>query len=137
AVHHSDRAVGRLIEGIRALPGGGDTIIVYTSDHGEVLQEQGFGHTYGMHDNQIRVPAWIDAPEGTLSPEEEENLVAAKTSLLWHPDLGATLLDLLGVWDTPEMAPFQAHMHGSPLTRPAREPTIVPLSNCSWVWECT
>ena len=43
---------------------------------------------------------------------------------------------LLGVWDAPELAPHRALMVGQPITRPERTTNPVPLSNCSWVWEC-
>jgi arylsulfatase A-like enzyme len=55
---------------------------------------------------------------------------------VWHYDLNATALDLLGIWDAPEMLPFKRRMYGHPITRPERTTTPVPLNNCSWVWEC-
>ncbi len=41
------------------------TIVVFVSDHGEQLGEHGrIGHTWSMHDEEVRVPLWIDAPRG-------------------------------------------------------------------------
>ena len=37
------------------------------------------------------------------------------------------MLDLLGVWDLPEMRPFRARMLGHPITRPERTVGPVPL----------
>ncbi|HSN99980.1 MAG TPA: sulfatase-like hydrolase/transferase [Candidatus Nanopelagicales bacterium] len=136
-VYLSDIAVGRLVEHIRSTEAGQRTVLVYTSDHGEAFREHWqLGHTSSLYDEEIRVPTWIDAPEGTLSPEEEASLRGAKDDLVWHLDLAATLLDLVGVWDDPAMAPFKARMTGHPITRPERTVGPVPLTNCTWVWEC-
>jgi hypothetical protein len=43
----------------------------------------------------------------------------------------------MGVWDDPALAPFRARMMGHPLTRPERTVEPVPLTNCTWVWECS
>jgi glucan phosphoethanolaminetransferase (alkaline phosphatase superfamily) len=133
----SDRAVGRLLEHVKQSDKGSRTVIVYTSDHGESFREHWeMGHTSALYDEEIKVPGWIDAPEGTLSEGESGALRAAKTQFVWHYDLQATVLDLLGLWDAPEMRPFRRRMLGHPLTRPERTTTPVPLSNCSWLWEC-
>ncbi|MBI4699932.1 MAG: sulfatase-like hydrolase/transferase [Deltaproteobacteria bacterium] len=133
----SDLATGRLIEHVRSSPTGRRTVIVYTSDHGESFREHWqLGHTSSLYDEEIHVPAWIDAPEGTLAPEEEASLRGAKDQFVWHLDLPPTVLDLLGVWDLPELRPFRARMIGHPVTRPERTVAPVPLTNCSWIWEC-
>lgn len=133
----SDRAVGRLLEHVRASDKGERTVIVFTSDHGESFREHWeMGHTSALYDEEIKVPGWIDAPEGTLSDEERGSLRTAKTQFVWHYDLHATMLDLLGLWDAPELVPFRRRMLGHPITRAERTTTPVPLSNCSWLWEC-
>ncbi|AKT37904.1 sulfatase-like hydrolase/transferase [Chondromyces crocatus] len=136
-VYLSDLAVGRLVDHLRATDAGKRTVIVYTSDHGESFREHWqLGHTSSLYEEEIRVPTWVDAPEGTLSPDEEASLRSARTDFVWHLDLATTLLDLLGVWDDPAFAPFRARMPGLPVTRPARTVGPMPLTNCTWVWEC-
>jgi glucan phosphoethanolaminetransferase (alkaline phosphatase superfamily) len=136
-VYLSDRAVARLVEYVRKSETGPRTVIVYTSDHGESFREHWqLGHTSSLYDEEIHVPGWIDAPVGTLSPEEEASVRTAKNELVWHLDLAATLLDLVGVWDDPAFAPFRARMMGHPITRRERTLEPVPLTNCTWVWEC-
>lgn len=136
-VYLSDMAVGRLIDHIHGSEKGKRTVIVYTSDHGESFREHWqLGHTSALYDEEIHVPGWVDAPAGTLSPEEEASLRGARTEFVWHLDLGPTFLDLLGVWDDPALAPFRARMMGHPITRPERTVEPVPLTNCTWVWEC-
>ncbi len=136
-VYLSDKAVARLVEHVRKAETGPRTVIVYTSDHGESFREHWqLGHTSSLYDEEIHVPGWIDAPPGTLAPEEETSLRAAKNEMVWHLDLSTTLLDLLGVWDDPALAPFRARMMGHPLTRRERTLEPVPLTNCTWLWEC-
>ena len=133
----SDRATARLLERVRASETGKRTVIIYTSDHGEAFREHWqLGHTSSLYDEEIKVPGWIDAPAGTLSPAEEESIRNAKHQFVWHYDIPPTILDLMGVWDDPGLAPFRARMIGHPSTRPERTLGPVPLSNCSWLWEC-
>ncbi len=133
----SDMSVGRLIDHVRATDSGQRTVIVYTSDHGESFREHWqMGHTSALYDEEIKVPGWIDAPQGTLSPEEEQSLRGAEQEFVWHYDLTPTVLDLFGVWDNPALREHRAKMIGNPLTRPQRTTGPVPLTNCSWVWEC-
>lgn len=137
-VYLSDLAVGKLLRHIRSSPVGPRTVIVYTSDHGESFREHWqLGHTSSLYEEEIHVPGWVDAPPGTLSPEEEANLVAAKNEYVYHLDLGPTFLDLLGIWDDPLLLPFRARMMGHPLTRRERTVEPVPLTNCTWLWECS
>ncbi len=137
-VYRSDFAVAELLRFIRSTESGKRTVVVYTSDHGESFREHWqMGHTSALYDEEVRVEGWIDAPPGTLSPEEEKTLRNAKDELVWHLDLGPTFLDLLGVWDDPKMEPFKARMIGHPITRPERTLGPVPMTNCTWVWECS
>lgn len=57
-----DDCVGRIVERCRELGILDDTIIVYTSDHGESLYEQGLIEKHNMLDPAARVPCVIRAP---------------------------------------------------------------------------
>jgi arylsulfatase A-like enzyme len=136
-VYLSDMAVGRLIRHVRASAAGPRTVIVYTSDHGESFREHWqLGHTSSLYEEEIHVPGWVDAPPGTLAPSEEASVRAAREELVWHLDFAATLYDLLGIWDAPAFAPFRARMMGHPITRRERTIEPLPLTNCTWLWEC-
>jgi hypothetical protein len=106
--------------------------------HGETFREHWqLGHTSSLYDEEIHVPGWIDAPPGTLAPEEEASIKSAKREYVWHLDLATTLFDLMGIWDDPAFAPFRARMMGHPVTRRERTLEPMPLTNCTWVWECS
>lgn len=133
----SDIAVAEAVRYIRSTDAGKRTIFIYTADHGESFREHWqMGHTSSLYEEETRVPGWIDAPLGTLTDEERASIVGAKDQYVWHLDLAPTFLDLLGVWDDPALAPFRERMIGHPITRPERTLAPVPMTNCTWVWEC-
>jgi glucan phosphoethanolaminetransferase (alkaline phosphatase superfamily) len=135
--YYSDIAVANLLEHVHATDKGARTVILYTSDHAEAFREHWQrGHTSSLYDDEIHVPGWIEAPPGTLSAEEDAAVRGSEQQLVWHFDFCATMLDLMGLWDAPEMQPFRRRMIGNPITRPERTLGPVPLNNCTWIWEC-
>lgn len=136
-VYLSDLAVAELVRHIRQSEVGPRTVLVYTADHGEAFRDHWqLGHTSSLYDEEVLAPTWIDAPEGTLSAEEEASIRGAKHEYVWHLDLAPTFLDLLGLWDAEPLAPFRRRMIGNPITRRERTVMPVPMTNCTWVWEC-
>lgn len=137
AIHQQDLHLGRILSNIKAREGGERTVVIYTSDHGEAFREHHqMGHTFSLYDEEVLVPAWIDAPAGTLSDEERQNLSSKKDAFSFHPDLSATVLDLLGVWDDKKIARFRSRMVGTSLLRPELNERALPMTNCSPVWSC-
>jgi arylsulfatase A-like enzyme len=133
-----DRAVGRFLTALRATPEGARTVVMFLSDHGEQMHERGaVGHTGTLYDQEIHIPAWIDAPPGTLSPEEEASVRGLATMPLTTLDVLPTLLDLAGVWDDPSLAHFRASMPGASLLRGGTPQTsAVVMTNCTEIWQC-
>ena len=137
AVVLQDRTIGDLIEALRAQAAGQRTVIFYTSDHGEAFREHGqLGHTGSVFEEEIHVPAWIDAPPGTLTAEQRASIAGAKNQLVWQVDMAPTLLDLLGLWNLPELARYRGRMMGHSLLGPERTTEVIPLTNCTYLWGC-
>jgi len=143
AVYMQDKTIAGLVRAVRAMPAGARTVILFTSDHGEAFREHGqLGHTVSIYDEELHVPGWIDAPEGTLDDAERDGLKKAAHELVFHADLAATMLDLLRVWDAPELSRFRARMAGVSLLRAkdilARASSAAPmaLTNCTDLWGC-
>jgi len=137
SIHQQDRHVARMIEGIRDASFGSRTVLLYTSDHGEAFREHyQMGHTFSIFDEEIKVPGWVDAPTGTLSPEEARSLKTKSDTFAFHVDMLPTLLDLMGVWDAPAITRYRSRMPGTSWLRP--EPTLaaLPMTNCAAVWGC-
>jgi arylsulfatase A-like enzyme len=137
AIFLQDRAIARVVRAVRARPGGERTVIVFTSDHGEAFREHGqMGHTLSIFDEEVHVPFWVDAPEAALLPAERAALAARRAEPGWHLDVLPTFLDLMGIWNAPEIARFRARMPGAPLTGPPAAGRVMPLTNCAAVWGC-
>ena len=137
AVHQQDRHVAAMISAVKSDARAERTVILYTSDHGEGFREHGVtGHTFSVFDEEIKVPGWIDAPEGTLSPEEVTNLRQNAKDFSFHTDITPTVLSLLGIWGDKRIEEFRSKMIGISWLEPpaARKPQ--PLTNCAGVWSC-
>ena len=138
SIWRQDKAIGRFLRSLRATPSGARTVVVFLSDHGEQMREKGaVGHTGTLFEEEIRVPAWIDAPPGTLDDREETNLRALENTPLTTLDVLPTLLDLARIWDDPALAPFRASMPGTSLLRGGTPPDrAVVMTNCTELWQC-
>lgn len=137
AVYQQDTHIAKMIAAFRASPAGKNTVIVYTSDHAEAFREHGqMGHTFSIFDEEVHVPAWIDAPPGTLTDAEVENLRSKRDQYLFHVDLAPTVLDLLGVPDDPRLREYRAKMPGHSLLGAELTTEPMPMTNCAGVWSC-
>lgn len=96
-----------------------DTIIVFTSDHGEQLGAQGglYQKWYSMYEESIHVPFVIHSPD--LFPHAKQT-----TSLTSHVDILPTLLGLAGI-DAAEIRQKLAIDHTEP--RPFVGRDLTPL----------
>jgi glucan phosphoethanolaminetransferase (alkaline phosphatase superfamily) len=137
AIHRQDAIVARLVRRLRSMPAGEHTVVAFVSDHGEQIRERGaVGHTWGVYDEELRVPFWIDAPPGVLSAGQEATLRGLADTPLTQLDVLPTLLDIAGVWDAPQIAPFRRAMPGESLLRGGTPERAVVLTNCSAIFAC-
>jgi hypothetical protein len=137
SVHRQDALVARVVRGVRAMPGGGDVVVAFVSDHGEQIRERGaIGHTWGVYDEELRVPFWIDAPPGAVTDAQRAELASLADAPLTQLDVLPTLLDLMGLWDAPEIAPFRRAMPGGSLLRGGTPGSPVVVTNCSAIFAC-
>jgi glucan phosphoethanolaminetransferase (alkaline phosphatase superfamily) len=137
AIRRQDAIVARLVRAVRAAPGGEGVAVAFISDHGEQVRERGaVGHTWGVYDEEVRVPFWIDVPRDALGPEQQARLHALGDAPLTQLDVLPTLLDLMGVWDAPEIRGLRAAMPGESLLRGGTPDRPVVLTNCSAIFAC-
>ncbi|MFN0122572.1 MAG: sulfatase [Blastocatellia bacterium] len=85
-----DDQVGRLLNTLRELKLDDNTIVVFTSDHGDMLGSQGQRLKRKPWEESIRVPGIVRYP-GHVEPGRKTN------AMLTHVDLAPTLLTLAGV----------------------------------------
>ena len=96
SITHSDRQVGRILDGLLSSSYSENTIIVLWSDHGYHLGEKDHWHKFTLWEESTHVPLIIVAPGIT----EPGTVCDAPVSLL---DLYPTLVDLCGLPANPEL----------------------------------
>lgn len=106
AVTEVDEQLGRVLDELDSQGATGNTVVVYTSDHGLNTGHHGIWgkgngtHPYNMVEESIRVPLLIKAPGQSLAGQTRIEPVT-------HCDLHLTLLDLAGILPGPEeLAPL-------------------------------
>jgi arylsulfatase A-like enzyme len=105
-----DQQIGRLLRQLDEQDRWRDTIVVFTSDHGEGLGDHGrSGHIDQLYDSLLRVPLLIIA-EGLIPSNEVVDLPVRLIDLL------PTVLDLAGI-------PTPAGVHGTSLVPLMTDPT--------------
>jgi choline-sulfatase len=89
-VTYIDRKVGELLAALDQTGQRENTVVIFTSDHGDMLAERGMVQKRCFYEWSVRVPLIIQFPHGAYAGRK----VAEPVSLL---DLASTLLDLAGV----------------------------------------
>lgn len=84
-----DRAVGAIMDALEDSGEADNTIVVYTSEHGDMMGDHAILHKTMMYEEALRVPFLLRVP--WLS--QEQRMVPGRVGLI---DAAPTLLDLLG-----------------------------------------
>ncbi|HVT42189.1 MAG TPA: sulfatase-like hydrolase/transferase, partial [Acidimicrobiales bacterium] len=110
-----DRVIARVLESLEASGMADDTIVVFTSDHGDLLGAHGGLQQkwYNAYDEAIRVPLTIKGPGVSATADG----VTTPTS---HVDLVPTLLGLAGIDPEEALAGVAAH-HSEARPLPGRD----------------
>ncbi len=83
-----DDKIGRLLDVLDTTGHSNNTLVIFTSDHGEMLGERGMWHKHHFYESSVRVPLTLRLP-GRIAPSKVSEPVS-------HIDLAPTLLDMLG-----------------------------------------
>ncbi|WP_152353797.1 sulfatase family protein [Brachybacterium subflavum] len=84
-----DAQVGQLLDALERRGVLEDTVVIFTSDHGDCLNDHGHIQKWSMYEPSVRVPAIVAGPGVTA-----DHRVDGLTSLF---DLGPTILEFAGV----------------------------------------
>lgn len=109
-IHMLDMAVGRLLAALEETGMAQDTLIVFTSDHGDFVGDYGLVCKNYFMDGSVRVPMILKAPG--RAPSRRADTVAL-------PDLYPTLLEAAGV------TPREGLAYRSLLKPPPEEPRLI------------
>ncbi len=104
SVAHLDDCLGQVLAALRELELENDTIVVYSSDHGEMLGEHGLWGKFVFYEPSVGVPLILRVP-GLTRPDTVAHAPVSQVALL------ATLLDLCGLpaapgLDEPSLVPM-------------------------------
>ena len=139
AVAFNDAVIGDLLTKLRAGARGKRAIVISLSDHGEAWREHATEmHTFSVYGEEIDVPLWIDAPEGTIPQAARDRLRRdAASRVVVTYDVAATIVDLLGGLDAPSLRERAARLAGTSLLReaPPQDREII-LWNCPAMRSC-
>lgn len=84
-----DRQVGEIISALERRGVLEDTVIIFTSDHGDCLNDHGLSQKWNMYEQSVHVPAIVSWP-GEVEPGSKFDQLV---SLM---DLGPTILEMAG-----------------------------------------
>jgi arylsulfatase len=98
-----DQAMGRILWALEASGQAENTVVVFTSDHGEMLGAHWLLYKSVMYEESVRVPLLIRAPFRNQKPMRVMQPVS-------HIDLAPTVLDLLGRRDRCDGLPGESHV---------------------------
>jgi arylsulfatase A-like enzyme len=91
-VQQLDHHLGRLFAELDRLGRSDDTLIVFTSDHGDYLGDHWMGDKYWLHDEIVKVPMIVVDPRA----EADATRGSASTTLVEAIDLAPTFIEALG-----------------------------------------
>jgi arylsulfatase A-like enzyme len=92
-----DELIGRLLGRLETLGLADDTIVVFTSDHGEQMGSHGLFQKSCMYEEALRVPLLVRVPARMLTAAGRGRRIDAPVSLA---DVAPTLLRLAGLEET-------------------------------------
>lgn len=93
-VRYLDHHIGGLLDALEVRGLLADTLVVLTSDHGELFGEHGlFGHPPSGYEPSLRVPLVFNGPEASAG--------VSITEPVWLTDIAPTVADLLGLEASP------------------------------------
>lgn len=89
AISHVDQQVGRIIEELKTCGLYDDTLIIFTSDHGEMLGDNSTFQKFLPYDGSTHIPMMVKFPHGMKGTVENDSFVDLN-------DLLPTFLDVAG-----------------------------------------
>jgi choline-sulfatase len=127
-VEKVDSLIGQVVDAIEESPGTENTIIIFTSDHGDGASRHRWNQKWSPYDESARVPFIVAGGLVQRKGETEERLVSAGL------DLTPTVCDLAGIIPPPEMRGRSLKpLLESGVDLPWREYVVTEISLGNWV----
>ena len=105
-----DEKVGEIIDALERQGYLDNSILIFTSDHGDCLTDHGHSQKWTMYDQITRVPMIIWAPPSSQHKNGRFGGARSVTPLVQQMDLGPTILDWAGIpvpedWEAQTLSP--------------------------------
>ncbi len=91
-ITRADQAVGEILDELDRLKLADNTVVIFTSDHGDLMGDHGLSGKWLMYENSIRIPMIV------YDPRIDKNLAGSRRDeMVLSIDLAPTLLALAGL----------------------------------------
>ncbi len=117
-----DRQVKNILEALERRGVLDETVVIFTSDHGDCLGDHGHSQKWNMYESTVRVPAVISCPGRIPEGRRIADLVA-------HFDLAPTILEFAGVEVPPWMEATSLQPYFGEDPAPARQRVYAEHAN--------
>jgi arylsulfatase A-like enzyme len=126
-IAYVDTCLTHIFTYLQQMPGGEDTLIAITSDHGEELDEHQmwFDH-HGLYETNLRVPLLRHHPDAFSGGKSIDGLTV-------HQDLAPTILEAAGL----KQAIADQQLPGHSLLEAAQSGAEVQARDYTYICECT
>lgn len=131
AVRYQDAIIGNFFKHLKNEGLLDNTIVLFTSDHGESLAEHhNIGHVESNYTEAISVPLLAYIPDGIISEVEKNQLKKNINRLTSNIDLAPTIVDLLDLEKAPKVKEYLNRLTGYSLLKPIpSDRMIISLNN--------
>lgn len=127
----SDAAIARVFQTLQNSGRLDNTIIFITADHATAENVAHLPRLYSFYDETMQIPFIIRLPPAFLKehPDLAQNLRQNQSATASNIDLIPTLVDLLGLTQSPHNAQIAAQLKGRSLARPTKQDhTVISLN---------
>jgi len=129
-IYEMDTHVGRIIDTLQATGQLDNTLIIFTSDHGEAFNEHGYiAHFYCHFIETVAVPMWMFIPPALLQSRDSQCVKTNLSLAVQNLDIMPTILDSIGAMDNPGTAALRQHMLGQSWLRPIAPDRTLLITN--------
>jgi glucan phosphoethanolaminetransferase (alkaline phosphatase superfamily) len=131
SIYYQDHVMGKLFDALKRSGKLKNTIIVFTSDHGESLKDHNnIGHVDSYYAETISVPLMLYLPKGLAAKYDVKTLKSNLNRTTSSIDIAPTIVELLGLKKNASVQEVAKNFTGQSLFKPIRKDrAIITMNN--------